>query len=111
MHTVGWILYKPYTAYVKLIYDDRGQNSFACFQCFVKVLRISSARGGKGLFPGLMNVLCLGLDVVTWMHIHKSSSSYILNLCTSLYVIYNGKIKDKTKKKKIKPVSEINIPN
>lgn len=68
-------------AYVKLIHDDRGQNSFAFFQRFVKVLRISSARGNKGLFPGMMNVLCLGLDVVTWMHIYIKAHQAIYLIC------------------------------
>lgn len=83
-------------AYVKLIHDERGQNSFTCFQPFVKALESITCKGTYGTFPVMINIL----SWIGWcymdVYLHKSSSSYTLNLCTSLYGTYNGKIKDKT---------------
>lgn len=38
-------------AYVKLIHDDRGQNSFTCFQPFVKALENITCKGTYGTLP------------------------------------------------------------
>lgn len=53
-------------AYVKLIHDDRGDSGFACFLPLLKLWKISPSRGTyKGLFLGIINILYLGLGVVT----------------------------------------------
>lgn len=84
-------------AYVKLIHDDRSQNSFTCFQPFVKALENVTCKGTYGTLPRHDEY---SVSWIGWCHLdaylHKSSSNYTLNLCTSLYGTYNGKIKDKT---------------
>lgn len=67
------------------------------FNLSLKLWRISPARGHTGLFPGMMNILCLGLDGVTWMYIYIKAHQAIHLICIyNLYGTYNGKIKDKT---------------
>lgn len=98
LHIVGCILYKPsYMAYVNLFLTIEARIVLVVFNLLLKLWRISPARGNEGTFLGMRTVLYLGLDGATWMYIYIKAHQAIcaFNLCTSLYVTCNGKIKDK----------------